>query len=46
MSSGARVWLPLISETTPGVTPTTGAWDTLRLTNQHTFSDREHPGQR
>lgn len=32
MSSGARVTSYLIPETTPGVTPTTGAWDTLRLT--------------
>lgn len=33
MSSGARVTSYLISETTPGLTPDTGAWDTLRLTS-------------
>ncbi|MNM24047.1 Bacterial Ig-like domain (group 2) [compost metagenome] len=33
MSSGARVTSYLIPEITPGVTPTTGAWDTLRLTS-------------
>ena len=33
MSSGAQVTSYLIPETTPGVTPTTGAWDTLRLTS-------------
>lgn len=33
MSSGARVTSYLIPEVTPGVTPTTGAWDTLRLTS-------------
>ncbi|WP_046787129.1 phage tail tube protein [Pseudomonas putida] len=32
MSSGARQTTYLIPEVTPGVTPTTGAWDTLRLT--------------
>ncbi len=32
MSSGARVTAHLIEEVTPGVTPTTGSWDTLRLT--------------
>ncbi|MFJ3486575.1 phage tail tube protein [Pseudomonas sp. NPDC090202] len=32
MSSGARVTSYLIPEVTPGVTPTTGPWDTLRLT--------------
>ncbi|MBD8493831.1 phage tail tube protein [Pseudomonas syringae] len=33
MSSGAKVTSYLIPETTPGVTPTTGPWDTLRLTS-------------
>lgn len=33
MSSGAQVTSYLIPEVTPGVTPTTGAWDTLRLTS-------------
>ncbi|QHF03340.1 hypothetical protein N015_13350 [Pseudomonas asturiensis] len=32
MSSGAKVNSYLIPEVTPGVTPTTGSWDTLRLT--------------
>lgn len=32
MSSGAKQTTYLIAETTPGVTPTTGPWDTLRLT--------------
>jgi hypothetical protein len=33
MSSGAKQISYLIPETTPGVTPTTGSWDTLRLTS-------------
>ncbi|MFN3048509.1 phage tail tube protein [Pseudomonas alloputida] len=33
MSSGAQVTSYLIPEVTPGVTPPTGAWDTLRLTS-------------
>lgn len=33
MSSGARVTSYLIPEVTPGITPTSGAWDTLRLTS-------------
>lgn len=33
MSSGARQLTYLIPEVTPGVTPTTGGWDTLRLTS-------------
>lgn len=33
MSSGARQTTLLIPEVTPGVTPTTGAWDTLRFTS-------------
>jgi hypothetical protein len=33
MSSGAKQISYLIPETTPGVTPTTGNWDTLRLTS-------------
>ncbi|CAG8863155.1 hypothetical protein PS627_00091 [Pseudomonas fluorescens] len=33
MSSGAKVTSYLIPEVTPGVTPTTGNWDTLRLTS-------------
>ncbi|MFJ4454383.1 phage tail tube protein [Pseudomonas sp. NPDC089392] len=33
MSSGARQTSYLIPEVTPGVTPLTGAWDTLRLTS-------------
>ena len=33
MSSGARVTSYLIPEVTPGITPTTGDWDTLRLTS-------------
>ncbi|HFL2187594.1 TPA: phage tail tube protein [Pseudomonas putida] len=33
MSSGARVTSYLIPEATPGITPTTGDWDTLRLTS-------------
>lgn len=33
MSSGARVTSYLIPEVTPGITPTTGNWDTLRLTS-------------
>lgn len=33
MSSGARVTSYLITEVTPGITPTSGAWDTLRLTS-------------
>lgn len=33
MSSGARTTSYLIPEVTPGVTPTTGSWDTLRLTS-------------
>lgn len=32
MSSGAQVTSYMITELSPGVTPTTGAWDTLRLT--------------
>lgn len=32
MSSGAQVTSYMISELSPGVTPATGAWDTLRLT--------------
>lgn len=32
MSSGARITSHMIAEVTPGVTPVTGAWDTLRLT--------------
>lgn len=32
MSSGAKVVSHAIKETTPGVTPTTGQWDILRLT--------------
>lgn len=32
MSSGAKVVSHIIAEATPGVTPTTGTWDTLRLT--------------
>ena len=32
MSSGAKVVSHAIKETTPGVTPTTGQWDVLRLT--------------
>ncbi|HEK1684110.1 TPA: Ig domain-containing protein [Pseudomonas putida] len=33
MSSGAKQTSYLIPEVTPGVTPTTGNWDTLRLTS-------------
>lgn len=33
MSSGARTTSYLIPEVTPGITPTTGSWDTLRLTS-------------
>lgn len=33
MSSGARVTSYLMPEVTPGITPTSGAWDTLRLTS-------------
>lgn len=33
MSSGARQTTLLIPEATPGVTPTTGAWDTIRFTS-------------
>lgn len=33
MSSGARQTTLLIPEATPGVTPTTGAWDTVRFTS-------------
>lgn len=33
MSSGARQNTYLIPEVTPGITPTSGAWDTLRLTS-------------
>ncbi|MFK2910803.1 phage tail tube protein [Pseudomonas sp. 3HC3] len=32
MSSGAQVTSYMITELSPGVTPATGAWDTLRLT--------------
>lgn len=32
MSSGARVTAHLIEEVTPGTTPSSGSWDTLRLT--------------
>lgn len=32
MSSGAKVVSHIIKEVAPGVTPTTGTWDTLRLT--------------
>lgn len=32
MSSGARTTSHMIAEVTPGVTPSTGTWDTLRLT--------------
>lgn len=32
MSSGARITSYIIAEVTPGVTPPTGTWDTLRLT--------------
>ena len=32
MSSGAKVLSHIIAEVTPGVTPTTGTWNTLRLT--------------
>lgn len=33
MSSGAQVTSYMITELSPGVTPATGAWDTLRLTS-------------
>lgn len=33
MSSGAKQTSYLIPEVTPGITPTTGSWDTLRLTS-------------
>lgn len=33
MSSGARITTYLIEEETPGVTPATGAWDTVRYTS-------------
>ena len=32
MSSGSQIVSYLVAETTPGVTPTNPAWDTLRLT--------------
>ena len=32
MSSGAKVTSYIIPEVTPGVTPGSGTWDTLRLT--------------
>ncbi|MGP5513707.1 hypothetical protein ACTXN1_28510, partial [Pseudomonas helleri] len=32
MSSGAKIVSHIIPEVTPGITPTTGKWSTLRLT--------------